>query len=76
MLRPGGRLALFWNTVRPTRETAETFAAVYRRAAPSLPFSPWASAAPCGSIAERVSGPLRDAAFTTTPAQRDGTPEV
>lgn len=36
-LRPGGRLAVFWNAFLPPPELAEEFAAVYRRAVPDLP---------------------------------------
>ncbi|HWS37177.1 MAG TPA: class I SAM-dependent methyltransferase [Actinoplanes sp.] len=57
-LRPGGRLALFWNTVRSSPELASTFSEVYRRTAPSLPFDPWAVADPYGGIVEKVAGPL------------------
>ena len=42
MLRPGGRLAVFWNAFQPPAELAEAFAAVYRRV---LPDSPVAAAA-------------------------------
>lgn len=41
-LRPGGRLAAFWNVHRPPPELTRAFAEVYRRAAPDLPFTPWA----------------------------------
>ncbi len=41
-LRPGGRLAVFWNVFQPPPEVAEAFAAVYRRVMPDLPFNPWA----------------------------------
>ncbi|MGF1424974.1 class I SAM-dependent methyltransferase [Kitasatospora sp. LaBMicrA B282] len=34
VLRPGGRLAVFWNVDQPPAEVAEAFAAVYRRVAP------------------------------------------
>jgi SAM-dependent methyltransferase len=42
ILRPQGRLALFWNVFEPSRELADAFAAVYGRVLPDLPFSPWA----------------------------------
>jgi len=42
VLRPGGRLALFWNVFEPARELSDAFAGVYRRVLPDLPFSPWA----------------------------------
>jgi SAM-dependent methyltransferase len=45
ILRPGGRLALFWNVFEPSPELAEAFAVVYRRVLPDLPFSPWAKPA-------------------------------
>jgi SAM-dependent methyltransferase len=37
VLRPGGRLALFWNVFQPPPSLAETFGAVYRQVMPSLP---------------------------------------
>lgn len=43
-LRPGGRLALFWNVEQPPPEIAEAFAEVYRRMLPdSLAARRWAS---------------------------------
>src|SRR4029077_5088613 len=33
-LRPGGRLAIFWNAFQPPPDLAEAFAAVYRRVMP------------------------------------------
>jgi SAM-dependent methyltransferase len=66
VLRPGGRLVLFWNVLRPSDKVAAAFAAVYRRTAPSLPFDPWASADPYAAIVERTAEGL--SAF--------GTPEV
>jgi len=41
-LRPGGRLAVFWNAGQPPPDLAEAFVAVYRRVMPDLPFNPWA----------------------------------
>ena len=37
MLRPGGRLAVFWNAFQPSPEMAEAFSGVYRRVVPDLP---------------------------------------
>lgn len=37
VLRPGGRLAVFWNSVRPPASLAEEFAAVYRRVLAEAP---------------------------------------
>ena len=40
-LRPGGRLAVFWNVFQPPPEVAEGFSVVYHRVLPELPFN-WA----------------------------------
>lgn len=45
VLRPGGRLALFWNVGDPDPAIASEFADVYRAVDTSLPFTPWASPA-------------------------------
>jgi SAM-dependent methyltransferase len=37
VLRPGGRLALFWNVFQPPPDVAEAFGAVYRQLLPVLP---------------------------------------
>jgi SAM-dependent methyltransferase len=39
VLRPGGRLAVFWNVFEPPAELREAFAGVYRRALPDSPVS-------------------------------------
>lgn len=41
-LRPGGRLALFWNVFQPPPDLAGAFAAVYSRVLPALPVNLWA----------------------------------
>lgn len=41
VLRPGGRLALFWNVGEPTADIVAEFAAVYRSVDTGLPFTPW-----------------------------------
>jgi len=38
VLRPGGRLAVFWNVFEPPDALAEAFAATYRRVLPDSPF--------------------------------------
>ncbi|WP_232662902.1 class I SAM-dependent methyltransferase [Pseudonocardia sp. TRM90224] len=38
VLRPAGRLAVFWNVAQPPEEVAEAFAEVYRRVLPDSPF--------------------------------------
>jgi SAM-dependent methyltransferase len=45
VLRPGGRLAVFWNVFRPSPDVGEAFSAVYRRVMPDFPRNPWARAA-------------------------------
>jgi len=37
-LRPGGRLAVFWNVFQPPSDLSGAFAAVYRRVLPDSPF--------------------------------------
>jgi SAM-dependent methyltransferase len=39
VLRPGGRLAVFWNSFRPPPDLGEAFSAIYRRALPDSPLS-------------------------------------
>jgi SAM-dependent methyltransferase len=41
-LRPGGRLAVFWNAFQPAPGLTRAFAAVYDRVATGLPFNPYA----------------------------------
>jgi SAM-dependent methyltransferase len=43
LLRPGGRIALFWNVGDPEPEIARAFADVYRSVDTGLPFTPWAA---------------------------------
>ncbi len=38
-LRPGGRLAVFWNVLEPPPDLGEAFSAVYRQVLPDSPFS-------------------------------------
>lgn len=42
VLRPGGRLAVFWNAFQPPPDLVEAFAGVYRRVETGLPFDPYA----------------------------------
>jgi SAM-dependent methyltransferase len=39
LLRPGGRLAAFWNVAQPPSELAQAFSDVYRRVMPGTPFA-------------------------------------
>lgn len=45
LLRPGGRLAVFWNVGDPEPEIASAFAEVHRSVDTGLPFTPWAAPA-------------------------------
>jgi SAM-dependent methyltransferase len=40
-LRPGGRLAVFWNVFQPPAELGKAFAEAYRRVLPDLPSGLW-----------------------------------
>ena len=42
VLRPAGRLALFWNVFDPAADVREAFAAVQRHVLPDAPLNPWA----------------------------------
>ena len=46
VLRPGGRLAVFWNSFRPPADLGEAFSAVYRRVLPDSPLSRGATPGP------------------------------
>jgi len=72
VLRPGGRLALFWNVAQPAPEAAEAFAAVHQRVAPdSLAARSYQAPAVVGysAIFDRVAGPIRAAAAFGEPEQ-------
>jgi SAM-dependent methyltransferase len=45
-LRPGGRLAVFWNAFQPPADIGEAFAEVYRRVPTGLPINPSAARRP------------------------------
>src|SRR6185503_13318535 len=72
-LRPGGRLAVFWNAFQPPSDLAEAFAAVYRRVMPDSPLfrggaghgGPDAYQGPCAKAAEG----MRQAAVFGEPEQ-------
>lgn len=57
VLRPGGRLAVFWNVNQPPPDLAAVFAGIYRSVLPDAPAAP-ASEAP-------ASAPAGYSAFTT-----------
>ncbi|WP_055499613.1 class I SAM-dependent methyltransferase [Streptomyces albus] len=60
VLRPGGRLAVFWNAFHAPQEIADAFSAVYRRVVPDAPVrwnnatGPDAYAPLCGAASEAV----------------------
>jgi SAM-dependent methyltransferase len=70
-LRPGGRLAVFWNVFQPPPELAESFAAVYRQVMPDLPFQPWSQPAidVYGSIFAKAADGIRAARAFAEPEQ-------
>ncbi|ALE04360.1 methyltransferase type 11 (plasmid) [Arthrobacter sp. ERGS1:01] len=62
VLPPGGSLALFWNSGRPSGELAAEFAAVFSSLNTGLPFNPWApmsGADPYGTIIDAAAAGLR-----------------
>jgi SAM-dependent methyltransferase len=64
VLRPGGRLAVFWNAFEPPAALREAFGEVYRRAAPDSPFGAfWSRPAldTYRSGCERAAGAMRQA---------------
>jgi SAM-dependent methyltransferase len=60
VLRPGGRLAVFWNAFQTPPGLGEAFVEVYRRVEPGLPFNPWTRPAldayliMCGTAADGI----------------------
>jgi SAM-dependent methyltransferase len=72
VLRPGGRLAAFWNVGQPPPEVAESFSAVYRRVMPGSPSADmWASALLDGYsvLFARASDGIREAGGFGEPGQ-------
>ncbi|MEU9476048.1 class I SAM-dependent methyltransferase [Streptomyces sp. NPDC048191] len=66
VLRPGGRLALFWNAFRPAPEVAGAFVAVYARVLPESPIHQRAMAGPESHavvVARAADGLERTGAF-------------
>jgi len=72
ILRPGGRLAVFWNAEQPTPELREAFAAVYRRTMPdSLAARQWTEAGLQGYavLCGRATGGMAEAGAFGEPEQ-------
>ncbi|MET9618153.1 class I SAM-dependent methyltransferase [Kitasatospora indigofera] len=74
VLRPGGRLAVFWNVARPPAEAAEAFAAVYDRVAPDSLAArahrlPTAALAGYSTVFDRAADGIRQAGTFGEPEQ-------
>ncbi|MFJ9174322.1 class I SAM-dependent methyltransferase [Streptomyces sp. NPDC102360] len=71
VLRPGGRLALFWNVFRPGPDLADALAAAHREALPDSPRNPWARPTldAYGPIFAKVADGLRDTALFGEPEE-------
>ncbi|WP_407566280.1 class I SAM-dependent methyltransferase [Streptomyces sp. 184] len=63
VLRPGGRLAVFWNVSQPAPDVAEALAAAYRDALPGAPLNPWSRTALDGysAIVDKTADGIRGA---------------
>jgi SAM-dependent methyltransferase len=72
-LRPGGRLAVFWNMGRPPLDLGEAFAAVYDRVLPDSFAARWAASA---SASEGYAALCAKAADGMREAGAFGEPEV
>jgi len=75
VLRPGGRLALFWNAPDLPDEIAAGFAEVYRNVQPGLPFTPPTTRVAQGyaQLLTTVRDPLRSTGQFTEPEDWTGT---
>ena len=70
VLRPGGRLAVFWNAFQPPPEVGEAFSAVYRRALPDFPFDIWARPLDAyAAMCAKAAGGIRQANAFGVPEQ-------
>ncbi|MEU4433994.1 class I SAM-dependent methyltransferase [Nocardia rhamnosiphila] len=68
VLRPGGRLAVFWNAFAPPADLAQAFGAVYQRLLPGSPFARGPFGGPttyAGQFTEVGDGMRRAGAFET-----------
>lgn len=71
VVRPGGRLAVFWNVFQLPPDLGDTFAAVYQRVLPDAPFYRGMSgglAATSGQLAKAADG-IREANAFSEPEQ-------
>ncbi|MEV3856430.1 class I SAM-dependent methyltransferase [Streptomyces sp. NPDC050095] len=72
VLRPGGRITLFWNVFRPAPEVAEAFGEAHARALPDAPRNPWARPVldAYGGIVAKVADGLRATGRFDEPEER------
>ncbi|MCG5220859.1 class I SAM-dependent methyltransferase [Streptosporangium sp. KLBMP 9127] len=70
-LRPGGRLAVFWNVFQPSPEVSEAFSGVHRRVLPDSPRNPWAMSDPDGYtvLSDRAADGMRQVGAYGEPEQ-------
>lgn len=63
VLRPAGRIAVFWNVSRPAPDVAGALGAAYREALPDAPLNPWSRTALGGysAIVDRTADGIRRA---------------
>lgn len=71
VLRPTGRLAVFWNVSRPAPDVAEALAAAYRDALPGAPLNPWSRTALDGysAIVDKTADGIRRAGAFDEPEE-------
>jgi SAM-dependent methyltransferase len=69
LLRPGGRIAVFWNVSQPPADLAEAFSAAYQEVLPGSPFSHAAASAmyAYSSVFDRALLGLREAGLFCEP---------
>jgi SAM-dependent methyltransferase len=70
-LRPGGRLAVFWNSFRPPAGLGEAFAVVHRRVLPDSPLSRGVMPGPdaYSALCTKAAGGMRQAGAFTDPRE-------
>jgi SAM-dependent methyltransferase len=70
-LRPGGRLAVFWNSFRPPAGLGEAFAVVHRRVLPDSPLSRGVMPGPdaYSALCTKAAGEMRQAGAFTDPRE-------
>ncbi|MES4907156.1 class I SAM-dependent methyltransferase [Streptomyces sp. NPDC000395] len=70
VLRPGGRLAVFWNVFQPSPDVAEAFAEVHRRVLPDSPRNPWAALDPYSTLFTKAVDGIRQTGAFGEPERR------